>query len=436
MSEASLKDILRVIQRTINSVDNRLENHGEQVSYLCLQMGRAMHLSNDQLLPLCAAAMIHDIGAYKVEERQRMIEFEVIDPHEHAVYGSLFLRHFSPLRQMANAVLYHHWRYENRLKLIDDRPIPMEAFLLHLADRISVLHSHYGEHLPQAIRKHIPRMAGVIFDPKHVDTLFRLMETTDTIDRIHDGRYLTELYDYLDCAPLSREQSISYLYMLVYAIEFRSRSTVTHSISVETCTRQLAQLIGLSDSDLNILHSAALLHDVGKITTPIHILTKPGKLTDCEMETMRRHVVATSEIISGTGLDHLNSIASNHHEKLNGKGYPNGLMAHQLCTKSRIIAVADVLTALVEPRYYKPALCRDEVQAIMTNNAASGALDAGIIAAAKDNYDRIIGEVEKEQEASLAMYDDIAYEYEHLMEMVHSVLDRHYISNVITKKAA
>lgn len=436
MGEASLKDILVVTQRTINSIDSRLENHGEQVSYLCLQIGRAMGLPEDQILPLCATAMIHDIGAYKVEERQRMTEFEVIDPHEHAVYGSLFFRHFSPLPRMANTILYHHWKYKDRFKLIDDRLVPWEAFMLHLADRVSVMYKQFGDRLSQAIESFIPKMMGTIFDPMHVDTLIHLLRNTNAIEKMLDGRYLPELYDYLDSVPLSREQSVAYLCMLVYAIEFRSRSTVTHSISVDACARQIAEHMHLSESDRNILHSAALLHDVGKITTPIDVLTKPGKLTSQEMETMRRHVVATSEIIGGTGLDHLNSIASSHHEKLNGKGYPRGLKADQLCTKSRILAVADIFTALVEPRYYKPALSKDEVLAILTRSAAAGEIDADIVAVVKDNIDQIISDVERKQKAALTLYDDVMWEYEHLMQMAHSVLGASPASDTTMSKAA
>ena len=129
MSTITLKNVLRIIQRTINSVDNRLINHGEQVGYVCMRMGRAMQYPEDQLLSLCALAMMHDIGAYKVEERKRMTEFEVILPHEHAVYGSLFMRYFGPLRGAANIILNHHWKYEHRSRIVDDRLVPQEAFL-------------------------------------------------------------------------------------------------------------------------------------------------------------------------------------------------------------------------------------------------------------------------------------------------------------------
>ena len=436
MYEVTLKDILLVIQRTINSVDNRLENHGEEVGYLCVQMGLAMGYSEEQLLPLCALAMMHDVGAYKVEERLRMTEFEVELPHEHAIYGSLFVQHFSPFRHMANTIFYHHWRYEDRYKIVDDRLIPSEAFLIHLADRVSVLYAHSGQQLAGAIQRQIPRSAGTVFDPKHVDALLQLVDTTDVIEKIIDGRYLEEFYDYLDRTLLTSEQTISYLCMLVYIIEFRSRSTVTHSVSVESGTQQIAQLMGMSESDRNVLSSAALLHDVGKMITPIEILTKPGRLTDSEMEVMRRHVVTTSEIIRGNGLGQLKDIASNHHEKLNGKGYPKGLSEQELCTKSRIIAVADILAALVEPRYYKPALCKADVLEIMGKAAAARDIDPDIYAIVRDNYEQITCEMEKQQKVILSLYDHLESEYEHLRQEAYSTLSNSVIGETIPLKAA
>lgn len=423
MDSITLKSILMVIQRTINSVDNRLLNHGEQVGYICLRMGLAMGYKQEQLLPLCTLAMMHDIGAYKVEERERMTEFEVELPHEHAVYGSLFVQHFGPLQHLSNVIFYHHWRYENRHNVINGRPVPPDAFLVHLADRVSVLYARYGQKLAEAVRVQLPNLAGTAFDPEHVEMLLQLTEQTDIIDKILDGSYLTEFYGFLDRAPLTTEQAVSYLCMLVYAIEFRSRSTVTHSVSVGSCTEQLAEFSGVPKSDRELLRHAALLHDVGKITTPVDILTKPGKLDATEMEIMRRHVVVTAEIITGTGLDQVKDIASNHHEKLNGKGYPRGLCEAELCTSSRIIAVADILTALLEPRYYKPALNKETILDIMSRIAEANEIDTEIFAVVQKNYDQITAEIENQQKLMLSQYDEIAQEYNQLLEEVYAVLD-------------
>ena len=436
MDTITLKNILMVIQRTINSVDNRLLNHGEQVGYICMRMGLEMGYTHEQLLPMCALAMIHDIGAYKVEERSRMIEFEVERPHEHAVYGSLFVRHFGPFQNAENIILYHHWKYENRYKVVEDRLIPSEAFLIHLADRVSVLYAHTGVQLAKALQSQIPPMAGKTFDPEHVTLLMDMVKKSDMIDKLLDGSYLADFYDFLDQEQLTSDEAILYLSILVYAIEFRSRQTVTHSISVAIAATQIAGFMGLSEHELDTIRHAALLHDVGKITTPIEILTKPGALTDSEMATMRMHVVATAEILEGTGLDFISRIASSHHEKLNGRGYPLGINEENLCVESRILAVADILTALVEPRYYKPALSKEAVMGIMGELASVDEIDTNVLAVVLANYDRITVRMGRQQKQILAQYDEMAKEYDQLLYEVHYVLDTSVGAEMITQKAA
>ncbi len=423
MGAVTLKNTLMVIQNTINSVDNRLTSHGEQVGYICLRMGSSMGYSEDQLLTLCTLAMIHDVGAYKVEERTRMTEFEVDRPHEHAVYGSLFVRYFSPFAHMANAILYHHWKHEHRRKAVDDRLVPAEALLIHLADRVSVLNFHSGPHLAQAIRTHIAEAAGGVFDPDQVAVLMELIEQTDIIDRLLDGSYLAEFYEYLDRAPVTSEETISHLSMLTFAMEFRSRQTVTHSASVAACAVLIAGLMGMSEEEKDMLRHAALLHDVGKITTPLEILTKPGRLTDSEREIMRRHVVSSAEILSAADLGRVMEIAVSHHERLNGTGYPRGLTASELCTSSRILAVADVLTALTEPRYYKPRMEKEEVLGILDRTVQAGELDPDIVGVVQDHYERIAGEMEGQRELMIALYDKITLEYTTTLKQIDALLD-------------
>lgn len=421
MSEVTLNDVLKIIQRTINSVDNRLANHGEQVGFICLRMGQALGYDDNQLIPLCALATIHDIGAYKVEERRRMIEFEINSPHEHAIYGSLFVRHFSPLHDAANTLLYHHWRYDDRHKIINDHLVPPEAFLLNLADRVSVLFMHSGADLKNSIQEHIPPLSDGVFDPHYVDLLMDLLERTNLVEKLVDGGYMREFERLLDGVDITAEEAAGYLGTLVYAIDFRSSQTVTHSILVAGNAVQIARLMGLDSGDLYTMRQAALLHDVGKITTPLEVLTKPGRLDEDETAIMRKHVSVTWDILSDVAPRHIAEIASNHHEKLNGGGYPRGLSADQLCEKSRILAVADILTALIEPRYYKPALPKERVLGILNNGADRNELDSSIVNVVIENYDAIAADSAQQQAHTLALYDDISTEYHRLVREVRAI---------------
>ena len=101
MQHLTLKDVLRLVDRAVQAVDHRLSGHGEQVAHVLSAILAEEGRSQQEIQLACMAAMFHDLGAYKIEERQRLEEFEVSDPHGHAVYGSLFVQHYAPFPELA-----------------------------------------------------------------------------------------------------------------------------------------------------------------------------------------------------------------------------------------------------------------------------------------------------------------------------------------------
>ena len=103
--KVTLKQMILVIHRTINSVDKRLLNHGERVAYIMLNLLKSEgSYSEGEILKLCTISIFHDIGAYKVTERDKLLEIDTKAPIEHAVYGALFIKYFSPLSDLYNIV--------------------------------------------------------------------------------------------------------------------------------------------------------------------------------------------------------------------------------------------------------------------------------------------------------------------------------------------
>lgn len=411
MNRITLKDVLRVVQQTMDRVDNRLLNHGEQVAFLCLRMGRALGYSDAHLRDVATLALIHDIGAYKTEERLQLVEVDVHSPHEHSAYGSIFLREFSPLCSLSDVILFHHWRYEDRFVEIGGRLAPTESFMIHAADRLSVMFKIYGENVVDHVWSHMKPLAGKTFHPEFLDLLITISNETNLLEILHSGRYVDEVYDYFDRVELSSKQAAEHLSTLVYAIDFRSRQTVTHSVSVVTVADQITHLMELPEARRESCHVAALLHDVGKITTPLNILAKPGKLDDNELAVMRQHVVETENILLDAGLKEISSMASTHHECLDGSGYPHGLRAESLSVESRIIAVADRFAALIEPRYYKPALPKVDVLGILARSASSGKIDTDVYEVVRDNYDLLAAQAGIKQRFMFSLYERVTEEF-------------------------
>ena len=141
-----------------------------------------------------------------------------------------------------------------------------------------------------------------------------------------------------------------------YALDLRDKETEGHSRRVTEVTLRLARAMGVSEPDLVHVRRGALLHDIGKMGVPDHILLKPGPLTDEEWEIMRRHPVYAFEMLSP--INYLHSalgIPYCHHEKWDGSGYPRGLKGVQIPLAARIFAVIDVWDALCSDRPYRPA---------------------------------------------------------------------------------
>ncbi|WP_236896965.1 HD domain-containing phosphohydrolase [Devosia sp. SL43] len=163
-----------------------------------------------------------------------------------------------------------------------------------------------------------------------------------------------------------REEEI--VYRLARAIEFRDNETSEHVGRVAQVSRLIAEEMQLNESFVRVLALAAPLHDVGKIGVPDSILNKPGKLDPDERAIMQRHASIGAQILADGDSDLVRmaaAVAASHHERWDGKGYPQGLEGTEIPLSARITAVADVFDALCSERSYKPAwpieVAREEI---------------------------------------------------------------------------
>jgi HD-GYP domain-containing protein (c-di-GMP phosphodiesterase class II) len=123
----------------------------------------------------------------------------------------------------------------------------------------------------------------------------------------------------------------------------------------------LAATLGAGEPLLTDIRRAALLHDVGKLAISNRILDKPGKLTDEEFGKIREHPRISGQVLARIpGFSHLVDLASAHHERLDGRGYPSGLRGDDLTLPMRVLAVADVYEALTSQRPYRAAMTSDD----------------------------------------------------------------------------
>lgn len=412
MKEITLKDIVRVIQRTLDYMDTRLAGHGEKVAYIMYKLLKCHGgYSEEEMLRLTTLTVFHDIGVYKIEERDHVVDIDSEIPMNHSVYGHLFIKYFSPLSDLANIVLGHHLSPKD-LRNIEGIEIPKEALLLNLADSIAVLQLRFNRVDPMSI---LNKSSDYLLE-EHKALFKRACEEEHLLEKIEDDNYLSELYEFLEKKVLTREEIIAYIRMLNYAIDFRSETTIVHTIVVEEISWQISKMLGLDDKQSTKIKIASILHDIGKLSIPVNILEKKGKLTKEEFEVIKSHTTVAYQILSNIGIDDIRDIATLHHEKLNGTGYPFGLKADQIPKEARIVAVADVLSALMEKRSYKEEFSKDEVISILSSMVSNGEIDEKICQLVIENYDYIKERVQFNTKNTIELYYNLMNEYKEMLE--------------------
>ena len=245
-----------------------------------------------------------------------------------------------------------------------------------------------------------------------VSNIFLKINKDNILDKkIISGEYWNELYDYLDTIEISKEELEQFTKMVVQCNNFRSKGTLEHSITVEVITYNLYKLLGIVREDMNTILFAAFCHDLGKLLTPIEILEKPAKLTYEEMEIMKDHVIQTGMILKGLGLEEVGRIAEMHHEKLDGTGYPYGLKDEEIPMEAKILAVADILSALMEKRSYKEKFSKDRTLDILQAMAEENKIDKNVVRVVVENYDHLVNICERVKRKNNFKYRDIIRRY-------------------------
>jgi diguanylate cyclase (GGDEF)-like protein/putative nucleotidyltransferase with HDIG domain len=159
---------------------------------------------------------------------------------------------------------------------------------------------------------------------------------------------------------------------LATAIDAKDQTTHCHVRRVQLYCARVGELMGLTSNELKALRAGALLHDVGKLAVPDHILNKPGSLTAAEFEKMKIHATVGAQILERVGFPYpVVPVVRYHHERWDGGGYPEGLKGEEIPLAARILAVADCFDSVREDRPYRRGMSREEACELIGRNAGS-----------------------------------------------------------------
>ena len=294
----------------------------------------------------------------------------------HAAFSTRMMERVGILSQKyLNALRQHHNPFD---KLTGSDEEILISSILDVADNISVI-----------IRDSEPDVIET------VERIERFLNTHKMVEEVRAAakdlfKSYVEMTYVFDSEPMlddfcgfnmhvSLEQSVELLKIFVLMVDLQSPFTVRHSSSIATLARDLAAEIFNNKFDSLVMYISGLIHDIGKLTVPIEILHKPGRLNRPERHVMNLHVSGTFKMLSKyPNLSEFTAIASLHHERLDGSGYPWGLKGNELGIRARILQVADVFTALTENRPYRKGMSNDDALRIIEDEVDKGRLDGEI----------------------------------------------------------
>jgi HD-GYP domain-containing protein (c-di-GMP phosphodiesterase class II) len=268
----------------------------------------------------------------------------------------------------------------------------MGSHLIHLADRVAVQISDASPVLGQVkiICEAISKGNGDIFIPEHVDAFLRLKKREYIWLDAASNAIETALKRNIQnvTREFSMAELVAFSRLICRLIDFKSEFTATHSSGVAAVAIELSRLTGFSEYERRLVEISAYLHDLGKLAIPSEILEKAGVLTEEERFIMRAHVYHTYQALEPFEVLRLVSQwGALHQERLNGTGYPFGLGADDLPLGARIMAVADVFTALTEDRPYRKGMDVRSTRAALRSMADNDELDPRLLGKVFQNYE-------------------------------------------------
>lgn len=262
--------------------------------------------------------------------------------------------------------LDEHWNGKGRPQRLSGDRIPFGSRIALLSQVIDVFH-HLGG--PDRAIGEVVRRKGSWFDPEMVDAFLTFSSDPAFWNSLKEEG-LQERVERLEPEEilLSMDSDLIDRISEVFAriIDNKSPYTHDHSRRVAYYGEHLGKAMGLSESATQWIRRGALLHDLGKLGISNAILDKPGKLDQQEWDEMRKHSLYTEEILRRIRIcSHLSKIAGNHHEKLNGSGYPHKISEEEILCETRVITTSDIFDALTAARPYRGPIPPSKAMEIM-----------------------------------------------------------------------
>jgi putative nucleotidyltransferase with HDIG domain len=377
--ETNERALIEGLSHALDVAEKNYFSHAKHVAYTSFMIAKELKLPKEQQKDIYYAALLHDIGASNAYSTE-----------EHCTAGRGIIKKLPVNNIISEYVFYHHEKINGtgpfRLK---GEEVPLPAQIICLAD---LFDTSFGgqENLNVALFNEIKSWLKEIcylFDPEILTTFQKMIEKEYILLDYFSDEFNSILFRRIEIQEndLDFEGIKGFAHAFSEIIDRRSPFTYRHSIGIADLVNKITENLGYECEVQNKMYVAALLHDIGKLAISNDIINKEGKLNEQERYEINKHAYYTRWILEQIpGFEEITEFASNHHEKLNGNGYPFHLHGDQIGELARIMAICDIYQALTEERPYRKQMPIEKVWAIIDEMVDHNELDGVLVGKIKN----------------------------------------------------
>lgn len=345
--------------------------HAKHVAYTCILIGKQLGYSNERLERLYYLSLLHDIGAGNTYGLK-----------EHCETGQMLIKKLGYDQECERIIRFHHEFINGSGPFQQfETEIPEESFIIHMANLIDgrlKVESEATYSLKNKLIEYIHKYSE--FLPVHIKQVaitcvsngYFILDYLSNTGELSVDCHLT----FLSVTYLDFEEIRLFAEVFADVIDLRNTFTADHSHGIAEKTLLVLNELGYDEGIKKEAYIAAILHDIGKIFVSNDILNKNGGLDVSERFEINKHTYYTRWLLSKVeGFENVTEWASNHHEKLDGSGYPYGIDGSELDEISRLLAIIDIYQALTEARPYRDSMPLERVWSILDEMVQHNKLD-------------------------------------------------------------
>lgn len=351
-SRISFRHVFGILLKSMALADEEMSKNAGISSFLVMRMMDKLNMESEKHAGMIAASIMHDIGVFHKEGTDWRNRCGLSIPR-HSLFAYLVMKEYFPYSDFAEAVLYHHTRYNDKAEALSNIAIPEEAYLLSFADDAAGLIIGGGEGKPDE-RDVMARLGEGGHNPLHVKSFGDLVEE-GILDSIYSGDYLNDLLNFAGYLRAGRSEIESIIKTFAYAVMFRMPYTYAHARIMETAASLLARLTKQNWKLVEKIRLAALFYNLSRMTITDEEF-KRIESVDEENAVVKKALKDITAIMREAGTaditDMLNAV--NGDETVSPENHV--LMGKDIIIGARVLNIADIFASLLEVRPYRPGL--------------------------------------------------------------------------------